>query len=434
MTAPLVVVREPDHTPARQVFAQRLHDPAAGRLAIEVVPTPAAHTPELLASELLIALGKNLDLPSSYPNQNIRWARICAWLIASGIDTVVVGGAQLLHLRAWSRLFEIACVCDLTVWVISRRATTPRTQRRWLAQWPADVIEWAEFETTWKHAAKRKPRPRGAARQPSLFPHVPATDFVGFLDDAEAILLANDYARVREVTLQYAREFMAFLHAKASTVDEEQVAARLLSYIHDADGADEAVTRLRGAQIGAYHANWSLKVDYPALHARLTGNAPPELTVDHAARLRAFASTFHAALGAVALITGAQTDQLAAVRLNDLSDDAGTIVVADRRFEIPAHARDLLDSHRLVRHITGARRDEQFFASSRPDFKPGAFHLRWHLRAIRQATGIALQPKYGAGPRFAAKRWSQRYGISFQPLDKPNNPSGIKGRRPLAAA
>jgi hypothetical protein len=413
VTAPLIVVREPEHAPARQRFAQALHDPEAGRLSVEVLPTDAGKTPDLVAIELLTALGKDFEMPASYPNQQMRWARVCAWLIASDIRTIILGGGQLLHLRAWSRLFELACVCDLTVWVISRLGSTPRKQRHWLAHWPAETVDWPDFEQHWKAHATRRPRNRSAGKA-TTFPRVPATDFTAFLEDAQQTLSTAHYARVRAETLRYARDFFDYL----TTEDEPHdalIAERLLDYISETQWVDEALTRLRGAQLGAFHAGWSLKVDYPALHARLRGDPPVGLTRDRANRLRRFPSTLYAAVGAAALVSGASPRQLARIRVDDLADDASALVVGHRSFDVPVHGRDLLRAQRVFRHLSGATGDDALLIADAPSRAGNAANtLHWYLRGIRQSTGIDLKPKQGNGPRLDAKRWSQRYGLSLK--------------------
>ena len=124
---------------------------------------------------------------------------------------------------------------------------------------------------------------------------------------------------------------------KLFTAQEQAAAGWLREHVAGCPTADEALTRLRGAQAAFFWADVGIAVDSPKLIATHSATLTP-LTPQLLPRLAPYVMPRHPAGVVLALATGLPPSALDQLRLRDIDDDGRTVRFNDRSWTIPGFA------------------------------------------------------------------------------------------------
>ena len=297
-------------------------------------PHPGATSPELLAGDLLIALGK---LPGALAAEHLSrrgWELAVLWLAAEQVRHLIVLRADRLPAGCWS---ELAAAAGVRVWLLTAKMTPGQR-----AALEACATAGPAAHRPWRAALADLPAADGSRTGGCGFPAVPDAEFPLFRATAARLLDPAAFAQVDTVYRDaYARargHDAALRHASGG----DCAGAVLQQLTIDAASADEVLTRLRAAQAGLFADGLLLDlrpVRHPPWELR-AGCLRPRL--DHAtvARLRGLANPVVAAAVTLSRATGMTPAQLCALRRRDVTGDGTGLRVRAGKltYRIPARA------------------------------------------------------------------------------------------------
>ena len=330
--ARVTVLSDPGDSPQAVAELTGRHDLDHGVAVCQ--PHPGATSPELLAGDLLIALGK---LPGALAAEHLSrrgWELAALWLAAEQVRHLIVLRADRLPAGCWS---ELAAAADVRVWLLTAKMTPGQR-----AALEACATAGPAANRPWHTALAELPAADGSRTGGCGFPAVPDAEFPLFRATAARLLDPAAFAQVDTVyrdTYARARGYNAALR-HASGGDCARSVLQQLTI--DAASAGEVLTRLRAAQAGLFAGGLLLDlrpVRHPPWELR-AGCLRPRL--DHAtvARLRGLAAPVVAAAVTLSRATAMMPYQLCALRRHDVTGDgAGLRVRAGRlTYRIPARA------------------------------------------------------------------------------------------------
>ena len=326
--ARVTVLSDPGDSPQAVAELTGRHDLDRGVAVCQ--PHPGATSPELLAGDLLIALGK---LPGALAAEHLSrrgWELAGLWLAAEQVRHLIVLRADRLPAGCWS---ELAAAAGVRVWLLTAKMTPGHE---------ACATAGPAAHRPWRAALADLPAADGSRPGGCGFPAVPDAEFPLFRATAARLLDPAAFAQVDTVyrdTYTRARGHNAALrHASGG----DCAGAVLQQLTIDAASAGEVLTRLRAAQAGLFADGLLLDlrpVRHPPWELR-AGCLRPRL--DHAtvARLRGLADPVVAAAVTLSRATGMTPAQLCALRRHDVTGDgAGLRVRAGKlTYRIPARA------------------------------------------------------------------------------------------------
>jgi hypothetical protein len=330
--ARVTVLSDPGDSPQAIAELTGRHDLDHGIAVCQ--PQPGATSPELLAGDLLIALGK---LPGALAAEHLSrrgWELAALWLAAEQVRHLIVLRADRLPAGCWS---ELAAASGVRVWLLTAKM---RPGQR--AALEACATAGPAAHRPWHTALAELPAADGSRTGGYGFPPVLDAEFPLFRATAARLLNPAAFAQVDTVYRDtYARargHNTALRHASGG----DCAGAVLQQLTIDAASADEVLTRLRAAQAGLFadgllldlrpgrHPPWELRA----------GCLRPRL--DHAtvARLRGLADPVVAAAVTLSRATAMTPSQLCALRRRDvIQAGTGLRVRAGRlTYRIPARA------------------------------------------------------------------------------------------------
>jgi hypothetical protein len=330
--ARVTVLSDPGDSPQAVAELTGRHDLDRGVAVCQ--PHPGATSPELLAGDLLIALGK---LPGALAAEHLSrrgWELAALWLAAEQVRHLIVLRADRLPAGCWS---ELAAAAGVRVWLLTAKMTPGQR-----AALEARGTAGPAAHRPWHTALAELPAADGSRTGGYGFPAVPDAEFPLFRATAARLLDPAAFAQVDTVYRDtYARargHAGALRHASGG----DCAGAVLQQLTIDAASADEVLTRLRAAQAGLFADGLLLDlrpVRHPPWELR-AGCLRPRL--DHAttARLRGLADPVVAAAVTLSRATAMTPAQLCALRRRDVTGDgAGLRVRAGRlTYRIPARA------------------------------------------------------------------------------------------------
>ena len=307
------------------------HDPSRGRVVVH--PTPGARSVQAFAHDLLGALGRAVSRLKAEQLVGLApaWRAVTAWMVADGIDDLVVLRADRLTAATWARVLELGRETGSRVLLVCHTPQIPAhldavlagTGHRLLTSLP---------QALGSRSARPHPRPRSApaagtgpdaAELPRfLHPHIR-----NYRSKAFDQLGPAGFARI-DAIYQHGRDAASrWLSTRPgpqpAAITHRDVQLFLTRLVHDSPSRAHTLARLRGAQAGfRLHG---LQLDIPPAQRVLDvlsgpGLDAPLVTAHTAARIRAgVAHPVIAAAIAAMLITGVQPLALASTPSEALS-------------------------------------------------------------------------------------------------------------------
>lgn len=389
--ATLWVVREhaDDAAITRELGA--LHDARRGTVVCHSTPWPGL---QALPRDLLRALGKRFDVSGAAQDPQALWETAGDWLAGEQIQQVIVLRAHLLSADYTQQITALArrLVAGARLWLV---ASGPQEGRGIGALRAEQAVEQGTIDQlmTAAHpgdggeavvACQRYPR----ARQ--RFPRVPRVEFVLFARACRELLRDDEYRLVAEA-LQHGHDTIACrLHTSRSGWTQE-IQPLLEALLVTAGSPDEALTRLRGAQIALFARRLLATFDpdhIPALHAQHHHSPPDEANIE---RLRIYSSTRLACAGALALATRQPARDLTEMSISGLHELSTERCVDSHQLTLPRAAHGIVRAHLCHRARQGATPRSPLFAARRdPTARMGTHEMHGLIRTLTRRSHLQL--------------------------------------------
>ena len=281
------------------------------------------------------------------------------------------------------------------VTLLVHSATAPLPLKKALADAETYVehVGLDRYEADLRHWPLDPPTPLARARLPTL----PRDEFLYFTQACADVLDGEDFNRVCDVVAAARRATDHWLDAHVASRDPaparpsvQRVFAFLASLAHCED-SEEALARLRGAQIAPLFDDLLVEVDADAfVAAHAASRAIARLDTHASTLLRTYSSPVYAAAGAIALASGAGAAWLSRLTIAAVAPDGGEVRLGAQPVIIPAHARALVRAQVIARGAHCAQPVDAFFTSHRHLEQPASVSaLRTMLNHISEQTGLA---------------------------------------------
>jgi hypothetical protein len=373
-----------------------------------------------ISDAVMSALDKDLTSRGARLSGAERWRLACIWLVAEGITDLVVLEAEFLDGKQWRRLSTLPDIQEHTapaVWLIVHQLGLRRVHR--------DVVRDVDLEertaqdlTAAAEVApiRRNPRPAQTRR----FPAVPPDDVPHFIPACRALLERSDYELVARTYTTAAAKANAWIGQPRRPSDGE-VHAFLHDLIGHVTSAHEALTRLRGAQVGVLHERVLLKVWPETIAAGFRNDPPVKLDATTADLLRAYVIPQLAALTALAVAGPLPPHALHRLNRDDIHSHRGGYLVTHDELTawVPSYAAPLILAYMLASENHGA--SGPLFTYAKTDRRLPAPAIQARLRTASYDTGLHLAPSWTQPRERAAHSWRFRRGFTLQYLDESSN-------------
>lgn len=401
---------------------QRLHYLTGSDDRLLVTISPGADTKRTVGYDILRALNKDAELVGVDRNSREMWLRAELWLQVSGVTNVFVSRAHLIPPWMLSELASLAIRAGVELWLICQTTALNRGRQEFFASWPFEQMSWDEFVERVPAQAPGEPptvplpRPHPAA----LLPEVPINDFTSFRAACRQLLSADDFAAVDAEFLIGVEQTKQFLAANKK-VTESEICEFVRDLIAGIDWMPQLFTRVRGCQVGAFHAGYLMKVQLDILSS--TKIARARLDDSAIGILSRYSAPRYGAAAMLLAATGCELDDLTAMNLADVSSDSGEVQVGGKPYALPKRAAAMVEV--LVRERLSQRAgdDDPLFVYVKGTGRRNDKLVRWthrgmydNLKKVERESGLLLTSHLlNAGQRNAVS-WARRRGISLQPI------------------
>lgn len=402
------VVIEEDDSLERLKRLRQLADPKTGVIVLEI--TPGTPSNEWLVRDLLAALGKEEGRHGDFKSTNLAWERAAAWVIGEDVREIVAAKADLLGAGHWRRLTEFALHVGCSLTLVSHGPGFTRLQRAFTLDWPVTIVDFTDY------IAMNRPSVAAAvAAEPPApaFPEVPDIDFPKFRAAARERLTPSDFARVDAELCEAAVRTAAWFidHPQAS---EREIRDWVQSLVRQSALYHQIITRLRGAQIAAWHHGTLIKVKNAQL-ATLASSERPAVDEQLVSALRAYANTTYAVVPLIASLASVSAEGLASLAVQDLTEEG--ISIDGVTIDVPRVAHGLVRSHLAMRASQGCRPDSPLFTA--PQSRTSSPALRWLrlvLKKVTDETGYIFADARVISDAVHQAHWLRRRGVLIQEI------------------
>ena len=399
----------------------------AARPGVAVCRAAPEADPAQLARDVLRAVGKRFDVSDSPRRADHLWPRAAVWLSAEEIHELVVIRAHLLPAGSVAALCAAAHgAMHLSLFLhgiampeaISGALTTmeepivrvtdldatevPSPLRQGLIQGGVSTVAMRDLDC-FASAIRPTPKPRETLPTRPL-PPLPRDDFPFFLEACDRTLSPEDSKRADRIVAEARRTTDRWLegHVSWGTPEPRRPSReRILAFLRslsDCEDSEEALARMRGAQIALFFDDLLVEIDAPAFVAAHRAGRREISRLDHhaIALLRTHSSPAIASAGVLALCAGAGSRLLATLNIGDFTPDGSEARVDGRVVSVPEPARSMLRAQLRSRHLEEARPEDAFFMSrARPGHRAAASALRKVVERLGAQTGLAM-PRPGS--------------------------------------
>ena len=383
---------------------------ASGRICAR--PRPAQE-PTLLAQaiDMFLALGKDLNLPDSFRNEQHRWLNARCWLIGEQITDLYVIDADSLPNAHRERYMTLAIETGIRLWLIARGAPLERVTRRQLRNWGAVTATAADFMSE---------VPQGAPpteHEEDVLPMnltLPEDDFYVFRAVCRREFDAGVFA---QLDAWWTHGFRCALGWELSPGDmPAAVAARVRTLLNRPMVPGEALVTTRGVQAGLFLRGVLMRVALGRFLHEMTTQSAGAPTDHGIAQLRRFANPAYAAAGLIVWLTDAGPSELQAMKLADIADDGSAISFGGHSLAVPAGGSGILRSLLAARVLGPGGVDEELFAihsqTNSLAIRPSTNALRRWLAIVSDATGLPFLRRDTIVKAHDSSHWVTRRGMS----------------------
>jgi hypothetical protein len=415
----LHVVNDKDDLAENARFVSSLEDLDGGRVVVNI--TPDGRNLDWLAADIERGLGKNPHVSGTGRNANDRWTRIHAWLLGGGIESLFISRIQLLDGRRLKPVIDLALACGVDLWLLAQQDPLPKTIRQLLEDWPVEEVSVAGFRKKWRRRSTTKPKADAGSVLTATFPGVPHDEFVLFRAACRDLLTPADFKTVDRALQVAASEVADWLQSQ-DAIREEEVGRLVRDLVAPCRGLDEAITRLRGAQVAFFWRRYLLKLDVDRIVAAYAIEEKSELNSTTAVHLRSYAATRYPAAAALALATDWSPLEVSSIAIADVGVDAKSMSLSGFG-DLPDEAARLVTPHLVHRLLDGASDDDPLFVMHTTDESrrgdpatDRAIERMFNLILREVGVRITASRSY-SGLRGRSTGWRWREGVSVQAIE-----------------
>ncbi|MFI6511931.1 hypothetical protein ACIBCT_30390 [Streptosporangium sp. NPDC050855] len=405
----MTIVLDPHDDRAVTDAALAAHAPEHG--CITVHPTTAVTDDQILAHDVLIALGKRATQLNvqHLSNAASAWAAAATWTRIGGVTTVIVLRAHRMTPRRWQRLLHLRALTGVHLMLIHHHGDIAPALQQQLAEIEHHI-------SCDPHLLPERPitkAPIDADEPATPLPEVVAAPLPWYRANAYRCLSATAFARLdteyrrglhnacrwlsahdehasHKTALALNNIGISFEASKASTLvdhllgrtpmveatssladvsdrsvrpwsDSVGLQVFLSGLVSDAPTPGHSIARIRGAQAAFLLHGLLLSPPEDLSTAHGPGFGRSSFTRSAAHRIRSqIAHPLIATALATALLTGEPSHEVAQMALQTVDDDARRLRRGNYRYAIPDHGRDLLQAGALFRRMSSARIGKRF--------------------------------------------------------------------------
>jgi hypothetical protein len=414
---------------------------------VVVRPTPGERDVEVLASDVLVALGKNpqilrTELRVERPGAR-AWDLARAWLIGLGIRDLVVDRVHLVTPEQTGSLIELAAE-HANVWLVDAGiGRDDLAEVLAFLEYPVERLTWGQLPAA-LHSA-----PPVSSEPCADWPVLPTADFTTLLAACQRRLSRRDFDRVAAVFYPAAQRADAWANVYHSA-GPATLTAGLTRWLRDEQLVDvptaaQALITLRATQAALFVRGLLLRWNTAALGPGPARRLPGDLTAARASALGAFTRTDITAATVLSLHLNLGPIGFGCWRCGDVSPDGAVIEAPSEHGEhpgqrpidaelpctglitVPAHARGIVAAHLAYRRGAGARDHHPFFIHPTDETQPVHPGLRAGIQRTNER--ININPPWmhrspcrwgadvGVTPR--SPGWLTERGLSLHLVDTP---------------
>ncbi|MGY1632943.1 hypothetical protein ACI784_14670 [Geodermatophilus sp. SYSU D01186] len=354
MSAPVLVTEAPADVPATAIGRLAKTD-----LSTVVMPLGSPSTAPGIASEVLRALGKNLDANGKARHGLDDVSLVPTWLTAHRTQTLIAAAPQ--HATV-DNLLDLASMCAASPTTVvlavdhgygTRLVADLRSVLPAVMPWPsiteADQVPTTVDPNAWNPAA------------PSVLPDA---DFLTFYATARRTVSPERFASVDALYRDALSRTLEWIEQSGvEDLTEEGTRSAMAALIDEQVTFDEVTTAMAAAQVAFFRSGWFLKIDPRELRSGLLRF--PSARIDAATwrRLRAYRDPARAATTALYL-AGARPQDIRELTMADLAawhHDRNRPVAG---VTIPEEAEPYLLAHTLSRATFGPSATDPAFVGN----------------------------------------------------------------------
>lgn len=341
------------------------------RSSLTVVPPPDRGE-EYLARCVLRGIGKSPAAGKFSDAGRTSMATACSWLIAEGIEDLVILNAD------WLEDEDVLPVSDLSeaarVWLLTDLPDTHELVERFGKLNPHSAS--TESLDFWLQADMEKPEDLWHA-----FPRVPLADPLTFRGRCAQVFDKVEMVRIDALMRHGAADAMDILR-KPGPDSMREIGDVIFTPVLP---VWPAICNLRGAQLGALLSKHRLEIsidDWMAHRSEL-----PTLGATAQAALSARPDPQASLLLAIASITGADPETLSRLDLKAISKHRDVVEVDGTRYRIPRALRSHAVAHLELRRREAGPHDALFVTPERDRQSKDELAAAFHAIAISTACG-----------------------------------------------
>lgn len=409
---PATVVLDPRDRPQTAEALRNWHDPAAGRVVCTL--TPGTRTLHGVGVQALISMGKSADATGSSRHTSEAWRRLESWSVGEPVQHLLIERAHLAVPSAWSGLADLGRKSGARITLLVQGTAMSRGQEQ--------VARDHGMATTDVRALRSILRAGQASAEAETdearFPSVPSDDFPTFLASCQELLVGAELGQATDAFHAGARHARESLRGVQEQPEPDELRSIVEGVVRNARSVDEALCRVRGAQVELLRRNVLLKVTRDALAGGWLQTQVAPCDARAAVALRQFDQPRYAAIGLMALVTGWPPTELARLKITDVEPSGHSVMAKGGRFPVPARASGILRSHLHYRALEGSLVEDPLFVCERRDRAARgngaltAHGIQVHLTMVSKHTGLFLL----APPSRNGGSWLRRHGISLHSL------------------
>lgn len=382
-----------------------------------VAVSPVADNVRTLGGDILRALGKDPNVSGSERREHTAWLRTLLWLQLSPAQEMYISRAHLLKPWLLEHLMGAACLCGVRLNLIFQGGALRRSQQRLLADWPVEERTVADLLAGQSRKRRHAKRNRQVVAKKRL-PAVPMDDFTSFRAAARQLLNDEDFRTVDAELLDAVDRTSAYIR-RADVVDEAGLCEHLRDLIADSEWLPQIITRVRGAQVAAFHAGYLMRANLDVLAATRTPRVA--LDIETLLLIERYDNPRLTALMVLTTATGRELRDFEAMTLNDVTDQGQRIMIQGEAHRLDARAAQAVEVLVRERLAYFASDSDPLFAYTPGTGRRHGPRRPWtsrgmsdSLKRIERESNLMLTAHLTDAGQRDALAWARRRGIVLQ--------------------
>jgi hypothetical protein len=383
----------------------------SGRICVRTRATDASSL-MTQTQDLLVALEKDLSVPGSFRNEQVRWIMAHGWLIGDRVSDLYVIDADVLHRRQRERYMSLATTTGTRVWFIARSEPMTVDARNQLSNWAGRTVPASEFLGPLP-AASAKPNDRKLVGLQTNFT-LPEDDFYVFRAVCRREFDADAFA---VLDAWWQSGFTAVLDWNLAVPDvAAAVATHVRATLNIPMEPGQPLVMTRGMQAGLFLRGLLMRVELGRFLSEMTPEAAGVPTERGIGQLRRFVHPGYSTAALIVWVADASVDEIARMTVSDVAVDGSEVRLRGRSYAVPPGAQGIIRAYLAARGFSPDSDQEALFIHSRrlqeADEPVGVRVLARWVSTVAHETGM---PFLRRDPRLSGRtdgQWISRRGMS----------------------